>query len=91
MLTTMGAEGFAERARKELAAVGETARKRSVEAATTLTAQEALIARLARDGARTRRSLGSCSFLRAPSNTTCARCSRSWGSPPAASCAPCFP
>jgi DNA-binding CsgD family transcriptional regulator len=50
MLTTMGAEGFAERASKELAAVGETARKRSVETATTLTAQEALIARLARDG-----------------------------------------
>ena len=50
MLTTMGAEGFAERARQELGAVGETVRKRSVETATTLTAQEALVARLARDG-----------------------------------------
>ncbi|MCM4085098.1 ATP-binding protein [Paractinoplanes hotanensis] len=50
MLTTMGAEGFAERARQELGATGETTRKRSVEMITTLTAQEALIARLARDG-----------------------------------------
>ncbi|WP_250032521.1 helix-turn-helix transcriptional regulator [Paractinoplanes maris] len=50
MLTTMGAQGFADRARQELAAAGETARKRSVETTTTLTAQEALIAALARDG-----------------------------------------
>ena len=41
---------FAERARRELIATGEVVRKRSAEAATTLTAQEALIARLARDG-----------------------------------------
>jgi DNA-binding NarL/FixJ family response regulator len=46
----MGAEGFAERARQELVAAGETARKRNVETVTTLTAQEALIAGLARDG-----------------------------------------
>jgi DNA-binding CsgD family transcriptional regulator len=50
MLTAMGVEGFAERARQELVAAGETARKRSVETVTTLTAQEGLIARLARDG-----------------------------------------
>ncbi len=50
MLTTMGAEGFAERARRELAATGETTLKRSVETTTALTTQEALIARLARDG-----------------------------------------
>ena len=31
MFTAMGAEGFAERARRELLATGETARKRSVE------------------------------------------------------------
>ncbi|GAA3938626.1 ATP-binding protein [Actinoplanes auranticolor] len=49
-LTAMGAEGFAERARQELSAAGETARKRSVGTVTTLTAQEALIAQLARDG-----------------------------------------
>ena len=46
----MGMEAFAERARKELAATGETARKRTVEAVTELTAQEAQIAGLARDG-----------------------------------------
>jgi DNA-binding CsgD family transcriptional regulator len=46
----MGAEGFAERARRELAATGETARRRSVETRDELTAQEAQIARLAADG-----------------------------------------
>ena len=46
----MGIEAFAERARRELAATGETARKRSVETRDELTAQEAQIARLARDG-----------------------------------------
>ena len=50
MLTAMGIEGFAERARRELLATGETVRKRTVETATELTAQEAQIARLARDG-----------------------------------------
>jgi ATP/maltotriose-dependent transcriptional regulator MalT len=50
MLAAIGMEAFAERARLELTATGETVRKRSVEAITTLTAQEAYIARLARDG-----------------------------------------
>ncbi len=50
MLTAMGFEGFAERARRELLATGETVRKRTVEAASELTAQEAQIARLACDG-----------------------------------------
>jgi DNA-binding CsgD family transcriptional regulator len=50
MLSTMGAEGYAERARQELAAAGERVGKRSVQTSTVLTAQEALIARLARDG-----------------------------------------
>ena len=50
MLDAMGLAGFAERARKELAATGETARKRTVETANELTAQEAQIARLARNG-----------------------------------------
>jgi DNA-binding CsgD family transcriptional regulator len=50
MLDAMGMAGFAERARKELAATGETARKRTVETVTELTAQEAQIARLARSG-----------------------------------------
>ena len=50
MLTAIGMEAFAERARRELMATGETARKRTVETSEELTAQEALIARLARDG-----------------------------------------
>ena len=40
MLTAMGAEGFAERARRELLATGETVRKRTVETTGELTAQE---------------------------------------------------
>jgi DNA-binding CsgD family transcriptional regulator len=46
----IGAEGFAERARHELAATGETARKRTEDARPVLTPQEAHIARLAKDG-----------------------------------------
>ena len=45
-----GAEGFAERARRELSATGETARRRTAVTLSLLTPQEALIARLAHDG-----------------------------------------
>jgi DNA-binding CsgD family transcriptional regulator len=51
LLTELGAEGFACRARRELLATGENVRKRKAEArGGGLTAQEAQIARLARDG-----------------------------------------
>ena len=50
LFATIGMEAFAERARTELLATGETARKRTVETRDALTAQEALIARLAREG-----------------------------------------
>jgi DNA-binding CsgD family transcriptional regulator len=50
MLDTMGIAAFGERARRELAATGETARKRTVGTSNDLTAQEVQIARLARDG-----------------------------------------
>jgi DNA-binding CsgD family transcriptional regulator/DNA replicative helicase MCM subunit Mcm2 (Cdc46/Mcm family) len=50
MFAAMGAEGFAERAERELLATGETARRRVIETAIQLTAQEAQVARLARDG-----------------------------------------
>jgi DNA-binding CsgD family transcriptional regulator len=50
MLRAMGTEAFAERARRELGATGETARKRTVATRIELTVQEAQIARLARDG-----------------------------------------
>jgi DNA-binding CsgD family transcriptional regulator len=56
MLDLIGMQAFAERARRELTATGETARKRTGPAAraaaasAALTAQEAQVARLARDG-----------------------------------------
>ena len=51
MLESMGMEAFAERARRELQATGETARKRTIATGDEqLTAQEAQIARMARDG-----------------------------------------
>jgi DNA-binding CsgD family transcriptional regulator len=54
MLDEIGMEAFADRARRELAATGETARKRTVPSTTgaraALTAQEAQVAQLARDG-----------------------------------------
>jgi DNA-binding CsgD family transcriptional regulator len=50
LLATIGMEAFAERARRELQATGETARKRTADTGHELTVQEALIARLAREG-----------------------------------------
>jgi DNA-binding CsgD family transcriptional regulator len=54
MLTSIGMEAFAERARVELLATGERMRKRRVENRDDLTAQERQIARLARDGVSNR-------------------------------------
>jgi DNA-binding NarL/FixJ family response regulator len=51
MFGRMGADAFGERARRELAATGETVRKRSVDTRDLLTQQEAHIARLAGEGA----------------------------------------
>jgi DNA-binding CsgD family transcriptional regulator len=51
MLEALGMDAFAERARHELLATGETARKRTpADGVEQLTPQEAQIARLARDG-----------------------------------------
>jgi ATP/maltotriose-dependent transcriptional regulator MalT len=50
MFTAMGVEAFAARAERELLATGERVRSRSIETTDALTAQEAQIARLARDG-----------------------------------------
>ena len=50
LLGRIGAEAFAERARRELLATGETIRKRTAETLYDLTAQEAQVARLAVDG-----------------------------------------
>ena len=64
MLSAMGAGAFAERARRELRATGETVRRRTVETATELTAQEAHTARLAADG-RTNSEIGAQLYLSA--------------------------
>jgi DNA-binding CsgD family transcriptional regulator len=47
---TVGADAFAQRARRELQATGETVRARSVQTPIALTTQESHIARLARQG-----------------------------------------
>ena len=52
LFTTMGIEAFAERARHELLATGDTVRKRTARTASELTGQEEHIARLAVDGRR---------------------------------------
>ncbi|SEH52969.1 regulatory protein, luxR family [Mycolicibacterium rutilum] len=50
MFTRIGAQAFAERARRELVATGEKVRKQQAGTNSDLTAQEAQIARLAADG-----------------------------------------
>jgi DNA-binding CsgD family transcriptional regulator len=62
MLTNMGAEAFAERARRELQATGETVRKRTVDTLEDLTPQEAQVARLAAGG-ETNSEIGAQLFL----------------------------
>ena len=60
--TDMGAEGFADRASRELHATGETVRKRNVGARVELTSQETHIARLASDGS-TNVEIGASMFI----------------------------
>jgi DNA-binding CsgD family transcriptional regulator len=62
MFSRFGAEAFAERARRELLATGETARKRTDETREALTPQEAQIARLAADG-QTNHEIGAQLFI----------------------------
>jgi DNA-binding CsgD family transcriptional regulator len=62
MLSRIGAQGFAERARRELVATGQTVRKHVAAARDELTAQELQIARLADDG-HTNRQIGAELFL----------------------------
>jgi DNA-binding CsgD family transcriptional regulator len=64
LYSSMGMEGFAERARRELLATGETVRKRSVETHGELTAQELEIARLANNGL-TNQEIGARLFISA--------------------------
>jgi DNA-binding CsgD family transcriptional regulator len=62
MLAAMGMEAFAARARDELLAAGEAVPTRAAEAREGLTAQEAQIAVLARDG-HTNPEIGAQLFL----------------------------
>ena len=62
MLADMANEAYAERARRELLATGETVRKRTVETLDELTPQEVQIARLAADGL-TNQEIGAQLFL----------------------------
>jgi DNA-binding CsgD family transcriptional regulator len=62
MLSEMGMEAFAERARRELLATGETVRKRTVETLDELTPQEAQIAQRAAEG-QTNPEIGAQLFL----------------------------
>ncbi len=64
LLDSMGMAAFAERAGRELRATGETVRKRTAQVVSGLTAQEAYIARLARDG-QTNPEIGGQLFLSA--------------------------
>jgi DNA-binding CsgD family transcriptional regulator len=59
---TMGADGFADRARRELLATGEKVRKRRDDTRDELTPQEKQIARLAREG-RTNPEIGAELFI----------------------------
>jgi DNA-binding NarL/FixJ family response regulator len=63
-LSAMGAAGFAERARRELAATGEKVRRRTGPTSADLTPQEEQIAQLAREG-RTNPEIGAQLFLSA--------------------------
>ncbi len=58
----LGAEGFADRARRELLATGEVVRKRTAETRDDLTAQEVEVARLAAAG-RTNPEIGAQLFI----------------------------
>jgi DNA-binding CsgD family transcriptional regulator len=62
MLADVGMEAFADRARRELLATGETVRKRAVETLDELTPQEVQVARLAAGG-QTNPEIGAQLFL----------------------------
>jgi DNA-binding CsgD family transcriptional regulator len=62
MFDAMGAEAFAQRARRELAAAGEAVDERTAQTRDELTLQETQIARLARNG-HTSREIGAQLFL----------------------------
>jgi DNA-binding CsgD family transcriptional regulator len=88
---TMGANAFAERARRELVATGENLRRQRVNDGAELTPQEQEIAQLA-SARRTNPEIGAELFLSARTvNGTCATSTPSLTSPPAANSTPLSP
>jgi tetratricopeptide (TPR) repeat protein len=77
LFTEFGIQAFAERARVELEATGERARKRTNETRDDLTPREAQISRRAADEPRTKKSPPSCSSAPTPSTITYAKHSAS--------------
>jgi DNA-binding CsgD family transcriptional regulator len=87
----MGANAFAERARRELVATGENVRRQRVNDGAELTPQEQEIAQLA-SARRTNPEIGAELFLSARTvNGTCATSTPSSTSPPAANSTPLSP
>jgi hypothetical protein len=83
MFTGMGLEGFAQRAERELLAAGERPRERTAETRDHLTAQEAHIARLVRDGLANPEVEARLFISPRTAEYTSTRCSTNWASPPA--------
>ena len=87
----IGAEGFAERARRELSATGETARRRTRTRATCSQPRRHRSPVSPATASPTPRSARNCSSARERCSTTCARSSRSSTSPRATSSAAFLP
>lgn len=86
MFSEIGIPGFAERARRELAGTGETARKRTDDTRGDLTPQESQIAQLA-SGGLTNPEIGARLFLSPRTiEWTCGGCIPSSGSAPGRNC-----
>src|SRR5690606_12601443 len=89
LLSDMGAKAFAARAARELRATGEHPRTRTARRPRPSPLKSCTSRGSWPPEPPPERSVRSCSSARAPSMPTCATSSRSWASPPAASCEIC--